>query len=102
MGVPFSLSSFWAPTGHLDGLFWPLFEKYGPRKSEVYFGIVGAGGTACLYKGTFGFESFSPYANNKLIQEMSARNKRRLLMQRLGLGLLLLSFLLGVAHVFVE
>ena len=42
MGVPFSLSSFWAPTGHLDGLFWPLFEKYGPRKSEVYFGIDGA------------------------------------------------------------
>jgi hypothetical protein len=63
---------------------------------------LGAGGTACLYKGTFGFESFSPYANNKLSQEMSARNKRRLLMQRLGLGLLLLSFLLGVAHVFVE
>ena len=69
---------------------------------EIASAVLGATGTGFLYKGTFGFEGFPFYANHKRITDMSARNKRRLLMQRTGLTLLLLSFLCALAHVFVE
>jgi hypothetical protein len=69
---------------------------------EIFAALSGAAGTGFLYFGTFGFESFPYYSNHELVRAVSARNKRRLLMQRIGLGLLMPSFLCGVAHVFVE
>ena len=72
------------------------------RMLEIVSALSGAGGTAFLYKGTFGFESLSPYSSSKIVEGVATRNQRRLRMQRLGLGLLMLSFLCSLAHVFIE
>jgi len=57
--------------------------------------LAGAIGSFLLYKGTFGFEAPSPYASNKFLADMAARNRRRLILQRVGFAFLMLSFVLG-------
>ena len=63
--------------------------------------LAGALGTSLLYGGTFGFETFGPYTNPKLVAQMTARNRRRLRLQRVGLAFLMLSFLLGGVSVAI-
>lgn len=69
---------------------------------EIAAALSGATGTAFLYFGTFGFEGFPYYANHEIVQIVGERNRRRLLKQRIGLALLMASFLCSLAHVFVE
>lgn len=57
--------------------------------------LLGAIGSFLLYTGTFGFEAPSPYASAKFLADMKARNRRRYILQRIGFGLLMLSFALG-------
>jgi hypothetical protein len=68
---------------------------------ELISALSGAGGTAFLYFGTFGFEAMAPYSNQKMRDDMFARNRRRQRRQRFGLVLLMVSFLCALAHVFV-
>jgi hypothetical protein len=57
---------------------------------------AGAAGTAFLYKGSFSLVVPGSYTVNAgLIDEITARNRRRLLLQRIGLGLLMASFVLA-------
>lgn len=69
---------------------------------EIISALSGAGGTFLLYKGTFGLVAFTPYVNDDLIRETAAANRKRQRLQRWGLGLLFVSFLCVLAHVFVE
>jgi hypothetical protein len=60
-------------------------------------GVLGA---LALYNGSFAYEhpGFLADAQNKMINEMWGRNRRRQRWQRFGLGLITISFLLqGVA-----
>jgi hypothetical protein len=56
---------------------------------------LGAGGTLMLFFGSFTYEGFTPYSNQQMIDAQTKRNKRRGFLQRTGLGLLLLSFVLA-------
>lgn len=69
---------------------------------EIAAALFGAVGTGFLYKGTFGFEAFPAFLSHDDVRQIGDRNRRRQRMQRIGLGLLLLSFLCGLGHVFVE
>jgi hypothetical protein len=73
-----------------------------PKLLEILSALSGAGGTVLLFKGTFGFEAPPFWSSPKLEQDMAVRNRKRWRLQNVGLLLLLLSFLLGLAHVFVE
>ncbi len=64
--------------------------------------VCGAVGTFLLYKGSFAFESPAYWGSPQLTANMDARNKRRRLLQRTGLLLLMLSFVLGGASIFLE
>jgi len=57
--------------------------------------LFGAGGTLLLFFGSFAFEGFAPYYNKEIIDAQVKRNKRRQRLQRAGLSLLLLSFVLA-------
>jgi hypothetical protein len=57
--------------------------------------LAGAGGTLLLFFGSFSYEGFQPYHNQQTIAAQVERNKRRQLLQRWGLGFLLLSFVLA-------
>jgi hypothetical protein len=56
---------------------------------------LGAGGTLLLFLGSFAYEGFAQYYNQQMIDEQTKRNKRRGMLQRTGLGLLMLSFVLA-------
>ena len=56
---------------------------------------LGASGTLLLFFGSFAYEGFTPYSDQQKIDEQTKRNKRRRLLQRTGLGLLMLSFVLA-------
>jgi hypothetical protein len=60
---------------------------------------LGAGGTLLLFFGSFAYEAPAAYMSAKLVADMTKRNKRRQFKQRLGLLLLLLSFILAGASV---
>jgi hypothetical protein len=52
-----------------------------------------------LFRGSFAFESFSAWADEKYVKDVTARNRRRTLLQRIGLSLLMVSFALqGIAQ----
>jgi hypothetical protein len=57
--------------------------------------ISGAVGTLFLLFGSFAYEQLSPYVNSKIIGDMARRNRKRQLLQRIGLGFLMLSFVLA-------
>jgi hypothetical protein len=69
---------------------------------DLVSALAGAGGTAFLYKGTFGFVALTPYSNNQMVADVNQGNKRRLLMQRIGLGLLMVSFVCSFLHATIE
>jgi len=50
---------------------------------------------ASMFFGSFAYEGFTPYSDQQKIDEQTKRNKRRRLLQRTGLGLLMLSFVLA-------
>jgi hypothetical protein len=64
--------------------------------------LSGAAGTAFLFKGSFAFETPSFWGDDQSLRDMNARNSRRFLLQRIGLALLMASFLCAFVHVFVE
>lgn len=66
---------------------------------SAVFGILG---TLLLFKGSFAFESPSVYMSSQMVDEMNARNIRRLLLQRLGLMGLVVSFLLAAIAQFFD
>jgi hypothetical protein len=55
----------------------------------------GAIGTLLLFFGSFAYEQPGYYMNKNLLDDMVKRNKRRRLLQRTGLGLIMLSFVLA-------
>jgi hypothetical protein len=55
----------------------------------------GAVGTLFLFFGSFAYEQLSPYVNSKIIDDMARRNRKRQFRQRIGLGFLMLSFILA-------
>jgi hypothetical protein len=57
--------------------------------------VSGAVGTLFLFFGSFAYEQFPYYANPELIAAVAKRNKKRQFRQRIGLGLLMLSFILA-------
>ncbi len=57
--------------------------------------VVGASGTLLLFFGSFAYEGFAPYYNKEIIDAQVKRNKRRQRLQRAGLLLLILSFVLA-------
>ncbi len=58
--------------------------------------VSGAIGTTLLFKGSFAFEPVgSFYTDAETTRITSARNRKRLLLQRTGLGFLMLSFILA-------
>jgi hypothetical protein len=57
--------------------------------------VSGAVGTLFLFFGSFAYEQLSPYSNPEIIRDMAKRNQRRQFRQRIGLGLLMLSFVLA-------
>lgn len=61
--------------------------------------VVGFAGTVLMYKGTFGLVVPGAYMNPSLLAEMKRANDRRQLLQKSGLLLLTVSFLLqGIAQ----
>jgi hypothetical protein len=63
--------------------------------------VSGMIGTLILFKGSFAFESFPFYGDNEMIDAMAKRNRRRSLMQRIGLLFILVSFMLqGISQFF--
>jgi hypothetical protein len=63
--------------------------------------IFGAGGTLVLFFGSFSYEGFGQYENKQSIDAKIKRNERRQCLQRVGLGLLMLSFLLAGVSVLL-
>jgi hypothetical protein len=66
---------------------------------------LGAIGAIVLFNGSFAYESFSPMHSRSqrtdTVKAQTERNRRRQSMQRIGLGLILASFVLqGVAQFF--
>ena len=64
---------------------------------------LGAIGAIVLFNGRFAYESFSPWQSRdgKAVEAQTKRNLRRQLKQRIGLGLILVSFVLqGIAQFF--
>jgi hypothetical protein len=59
--------------------------------------LTGIAGTWLLYKGSVSLAQFSPYWNDKLIEEVKAANSKRLKIQRSGFCLLIASILLAGA-----
>jgi hypothetical protein len=55
----------------------------------------GAVGTIFLFFGSFAYEQPSAYMSPELIGDMVKRNKKRQFRQRIGLGLLMISFFLA-------
>jgi hypothetical protein len=66
-----------------------------PKIIGVLSAISGAGGTGLLYKGSFAYEQFSHYASRASVAEMSQRNRKRHRLQRAGLLLIMISFVLA-------
>lgn len=63
--------------------------------------VLGAGGTILLFFGSFAYEGFGAYYNQEMIDAQVKRNKRRRWVQRAGLLLLMLSFVLAGLSVWV-
>jgi hypothetical protein len=65
--------------------------------------VLGAVGAIVLFKGSFAYEGFAQtYGRDwEAIKAQTKRNRRRQIMQRIGLGLILASFVLqGAAQFF--
>jgi hypothetical protein len=62
----------------------------------------GAVGTLFLFFGSFAYEQPSAYMNHEFIDAMVKRNKRRRLFQNMGLGFLMLSFVLAGLSVMLN
>lgn len=61
---------------------------------------AGVAGTISLFAGSFAYEQLGGYADKKLVGDVSRRNKRRSILQRVGLSLILASFVLqGIATI---
>ena len=56
---------------------------------------AGAAGTLLLFFGSFAYEVPPAYFNQEMVDGLRKRNKRRQQLQRAGLALLMLSFVLG-------
>ncbi len=68
-----------------------------PKILAVLSMISGILGTWLLYKGSVSLGQFDGYWNDKLIAELTARNNKRLKIQRTGLGFLIASIVLAGA-----
>jgi hypothetical protein len=64
--------------------------------------ILGAAGTILIFRGSFTYESPGGWMTPPLIGEMTQRNRRRQVLQRAGLTLLTLSFVLQGISLFFE
>ena len=64
--------------------------------------VSGAVGTLFLFFGSFAYEQLSPYSNPEIIRDIAKRNKRRQFRQGVGLGLLMLSFVLAGFNVVLN
>ena len=66
---------------------------------NIISAVVGFVGTVLMYKGTFGLVVPGAYMSTALLAEMKRANDRRQLLQKSGLLLLTVSFLLqGIAQ----
>jgi hypothetical protein len=69
---------------------------------QLISAIAGAVGTGLLYKGSFAYEQPGGWMDDALLTRMTERNKHRQCMQRCGLFLLMVSFVLAGASLFFE
>jgi hypothetical protein len=71
------------------------------KVAGVAAAAFGALGSLLLYVGAFGLEAPTVWMTDQSAREMTKRNKRRLLLQRTGLVLLMISFTLGGVSIFL-
>jgi multisubunit Na+/H+ antiporter MnhG subunit len=65
---------------------------------------LGAIGAIVLFNGSFAYESFPQYysRDGEAVKAQTARNRRRQIMQRIGIGLILASFVVQGATQFLD
>ncbi len=56
---------------------------------------AGASGTVLLYRGSFAYDQLTPLVSDDVLNQLRKANKDRQLRQKLGLGLILLGFIVG-------
>jgi hypothetical protein len=79
----------------------PLATMTPGRWINLVSAALGAIGAIVLFNGSFAYESFQPYHSAATIKAQTARNLIRQLKQRIGIGLILASFVLqGAAQFF--
>jgi hypothetical protein len=66
--------------------------------------VLGAIGAIVLFKGSFAYEGFSQIysRDGEAVKAQTARNRRRQIMQRIGIGLILASFVVQGAAQFLD
>jgi hypothetical protein len=72
------------------------------RSFSAAAAVLGALGTGLLFKGSFTYESHGGYMTPQLVQKMGQRNLPRQRLQRAGLALLTISFVLSGVSLFFE
>jgi hypothetical protein len=76
-----------------------MAEMTAGRWINLAAAVLGTAGAIVLFKWSFAFESFAYWTTAELVKQQSARNLRRQTMQRIGLALILASFILqGIAQ----
>jgi hypothetical protein len=73
-----------------------------PQIVGLLSAVSGAVGTLFLFFGSFAYEQLSPYVNSKIIDDIARRNRKRQFRQRIGLGFLMLSFILAGLSVMLS
>jgi hypothetical protein len=66
-----------------------------PKIVGLISALSGAVGTWLLYKGSFAYEQMAYYSNHAMAEEVGKRNKTRHSLQRAGLILIMISFVLA-------
>ena len=68
---------------------------------NIFSSLCGVTGTIVLFKGSFAYETMPHYMGTQSASEMSARNARRNRLQKLGMFLLVASFILTIISQFL-
>jgi hypothetical protein len=72
-----------------------------PTLLNILAASSGMFGSVLLYKGSFSFEAPTGYMNQGLLDDIAKRNKKRKLLQRIGMIFLFIGFLFQCIAQFV-
>jgi hypothetical protein len=64
------------------------------RALSLLSALAGIAGTIVLFNGSFAYETMMHWSSRDMASQMAQRNRRRKRLQQVGLGLLLVSFVL--------